>query len=339
MYDFARGLGLKKAEARRHVVKARDFCGEEGYNSDSSSFESEIDDSRSIMETLSASRLDDTAAVSVPTNQPSRQVDGSDKIQAALEFPTNAREDAASKSVRTNQPSKKRKAKASGGVHDNYDPAQEVLKLLSVPVDVTDVGEDAASVSARTEKPSKKRKAKADGMEKDYESALTLLKAPQITAQWLADGINEGKVARTHSKKERKGQKRLKIIKHNKSEPRGDKEYLNKPADSQESATKVGGREGEEKGEYPPLNNPSRPKAFIEQRDDQVMAEETLKPRKGRKRKRHRINEMTADTILASGDGDTKNSTHRHSGSRETTSDETHAKNLQDLRHPMIQLA
>ena len=331
MYDFARGLGLKKAEARRHVVKARDVCGEERYNSDSSTFQGEINDSRSIMETLSASKLDDTA-------QPSRQVDGSDKIQAALEFPTNAREDAASKSVRTNQHSKKRKAKA-GGVHDDYDPAQEPLKLFGVPVDVTDVGEDAASVSARTEKPSKKRKAKGDGMEKDYKSALTLLKAPKITAQWLADGINEGKVARRNSKKERKGQKRLKFIKHNESEPRGDKEYLSESADSQEPATKEGGREREKKGEYPSLNNASESKAFIEQHDDQVVAEETLKPRKGRKRKRHRTNEMPADAILSSGDGNKKNSIHQHSGSRETTSDDTGPKQLQDLTHPMIQVA
>ena len=338
MYDFARGLGLKKAEARIHVVKAREFCGEEQYESDSSTFQSEIEDSRSIMETLSASKLDDTAAVSITVNQPSRQVDGSDKIQAALEFPTNAREDAASKSVRTNQPSKKKKAKA-GGVHNDCDPAQELLKLLGVPVDVTDVGEDAASVSARTEPPSKKRKAKAGGMDNDYKSALTLLKAPNITAQWLADGISEAKVARRDSKKERKGQKRLKIIKHNESEPRGYKEYFNESAYSQESATKEGGRKGKKKGECPSLNNPSKPKAFIEQHDDQVMAEETLNPRKGRKRKRHRANEMPADAILSSSDGNKKNSTHRHTSSRETTSDETRAKQLQDFTHPMIQLA
>ena len=272
------------------MVKAREFCGEEQYESDSSTFQSEIDDSRSIMETLSASKLDDTAAVSIPINQPSRQVDGSDKIQAALEFPTNARE-------------------------------------------------DAASVSARTEPPSKKRKAKAGGMDNDYKSALTLLKAPNITAQWLADGISEAKVARRDSKKERKGQKQLKIIKHNESEPRGYKEYFNESAYSQESATKEGGRKGKKKGECPFLNNPSKPKAFIEQHDDQVMAEETLKPRKGRKRKRHRTNEMPADAILSYSDGNKKSSTHRHSNSRETTSDETRAKELQDLTHPMIQLA
>ena len=337
MYDFARGLGLKKAEARRHVVKARDICGEEGYNSDSSTFQGEINDSRSIMETLSASTLDNTAAVSIPINRPSRQVDGSDKIQATPDVLTRS-EDSTSKSIRTYQPSKKRKAKA-GGVHNDYDPDEELLKFIGAPVDVAEIGEDAASVSDRTKRPSKKRKAKADSMENDYESALTLLKVPRITAQWLADGINEGKVARRESKKERKGHKRPKIIKHNESEPQGDKEYINELADSQESATKEGGREGEKKGEYPSLNNSSKRKAFIEQHDDQVMAEETLKPRKTRKRKRHRINDMPADAIPSSGDGNKKNSIHQHSGSRETTSDEIGPKQLQGLTHPMIQVA
>ena len=164
-----------------------------------------------------------------------------------------------------NQPSKKRRAKADG-VHNDYGPDEELLNLLDAPVDVTDVGEGAASVSVSTKRPSKKRKAKANGMDNDYESALTLLKAPEITAQRLADGINERKVARRNSKKERKGQKRLKIIKHDKSEPQGDKEYVSDSADSQVSTTKEGGREGEKKGEYSSLNNLIlKSKACIEQ--------------------------------------------------------------------------
>ena len=338
MYDFARGLGLNKAEARRHVVKARDFCGEEGYNSDSSTFQGEINDSKSIMETLSASKLDDTAAVSIPTARPSRQVDRSDKIQPAPDIPTKSGEDAASKSIRVNQPSKKRRAKAD--VHNDYGPDEELLNPLGAPVDVTDVGEDAASMSPSTKRPSKKRKAKANGMGIDYESALTLLKAPEITAQRLADGINERNVARRNSKKERKDQKRLKIIKHDKSEPRCDKEYVSDSADSRVSTTKEGGREGEKKGEYPSLNDLLlKSKACIEQQYNQIESGETRKPRKGRKRQRHRIDDMPVHAILASGYGNKKKCIHRHSDSGDSTSDETGPIQLQDLTHPMIQVA
>ena len=103
-----------------------------------------------------------------------------------------------------NQPSKKRRVKADG-VHNDYGPDEELLNLLGAPVDVTDVGEGAASVSVSTKRPSKKRKAKANGMDNDYESALILLKAPEITVQRLADRINKRKVAKRNSKKERKG--------------------------------------------------------------------------------------------------------------------------------------
>ena len=103
-----------------------------------------------------------------------------------------------------NQLLKKRRVKADG-VHNDYGPDEELLNLLGAPVDVTDVGEGAASVSVSTKRSSKKRKAKANEMDNDYESALTLLKALEITAQRLVDGINERKVARRNSKKERKG--------------------------------------------------------------------------------------------------------------------------------------
>ena len=131
VYDFARGLGLRKSEARRHVVKAREFCGEEQYDSDSSSFEGEIDDSRLILETLSS--LDDsaavsTAAVSMAIDLPIRQVDSSDKTPVAPDVPTNVGEDAASMSAGTNAPSKKRKAKA-GGVDSDYESARKPLEL------------------------------------------------------------------------------------------------------------------------------------------------------------------------------------------------------------------
>ena len=126
VYDFARGLGLKKSEARRHVVKAREFCGEEQYDSDSSSFEGEIDDSRLILETLS--NLDKSAAVPMAIDLPTRQVDSSDQTRPAPDVAANVGEDAASMSAKTKPPSKKRKAKA-GGVDSGHERIRKLLEL------------------------------------------------------------------------------------------------------------------------------------------------------------------------------------------------------------------
>ena len=155
VYDFARGLGLKKSEARRHVVKAREFCGEEQYDSDSSSFEGEIDDSRWILETLST--LDKSAAVSMAIDLPIRQVDSSDKTPAAPDVPTNVGEDAASMSAATNQPSKKRKAKA-GGVDSDYESAHKPLEL-SDKIAAQQAGDriDEGKVARRALKRERKR--------------------------------------------------------------------------------------------------------------------------------------------------------------------------------------
>lgn len=291
VYDFARGLGLKRAEARRYVVKAREFCGEEQDDSDNTTFEGEINDSRFILETLSASKLKESAAVSMAIDLPTRQVDGSDKTKAALDIPTNS-------------------------------------------------GEDAASKSAGTDPASRKRKAKAGDVDSDDESARRLLElSNNIPAQQAGNRMDEGQVAQKALKRERKRQKRVEIIKDDRIEPGSDKEYLNGGTNSQETGTREGVRKSEKKGRYPSLNNPLKPKALIGQRDDQLIAGETLRPRKGRKRRKRRIDEMPADAILFSGDGNTKSSTHRNSRSRDTTSDETRAKLLLDLTHPMIQLA
>ena len=323
VYDFARGLGLKKAEARSHVVKAREFCGEEQYDSDISTFENEIDDSRTILETLSASNSNESAEVSMATDLPTRQVDRSDKTRAAhdVPFPTKSGELAASNSAGTNPPSKRRKAKAGGKNRDD-ESSRTLLELSNAPVAITDVGQKAASVSARTKPPSKKRKAKAGGMDTDSESALALLKLTNIAAQWATDGIDDGKLAGRDVERDRKRLKRLKIVKHDKIEPRGDKEYLNERANSQESGSEEGGGKSENKGKHPSSNTPLKPKAFTEQRDNQLMAEETHRPRKGRKRRRHRRDEMPIHLILSSVNEKMKSSTQRNPATRENASNE-----------------
>ncbi|KAK0516357.1 hypothetical protein JMJ35_000960 [Cladonia borealis] len=130
VYDFARGLGLKRTEARRHVIKAREFCGEEQSDSDSSSFEGEIDDSRWMFET--SSNLDESAAEAMPIDLPTRQVDSSDKTRTASDIPTKVGKDAVSMSAGTKPPSKKRKAKA-GGMDSDYQSASplELLELYN----------------------------------------------------------------------------------------------------------------------------------------------------------------------------------------------------------------
>ena len=306
VYDYARGSGLKKSEARRHVVKAREFCGEEQSGSDSSSFECEIDDSTWILE--SRWTLDESAAEAVAINLPTRQVDGSNKTRAALNEPTRSGEDANSIRAGTNPTSKKRKAKVRG-------------------MD-SDCESDSPLARQRVRNPSR-----------SYEGALELSElSDKVVAQQAGDKLHKGKVARADSKSESKRQKRLEIIKDDAIKPGSDKKYLNEYANSHEPETKEGSRRSEKKGRCPPPNTPSKPKANIGQHDDQVTAEETVRPRKGRKRRRHRIDEMPADAILSSGDGSKKNSTH-HPRSRDATSDETCAKLSVDFTHPMIQLA
>ena len=249
------------------MVKAREFCGEERYDSDSSTLEGEIDDSRFILESLSASNLNGSAALRMAKDLPTRQVDRSEKTRAAHDIPTKSAEDAASKSARTNPPAKKRKAK---GKDRDKELARTLLELPNAPDFPSNVGEDAASMSAETNPVSKKRKAKAGGRDRDDESVRALLQlsmAPDI------------------------------------------------PTDVEEDATfmSVGTNKASKK---------RNAKAFIEQGDNQLMAEETQRPRKGRKRKRHRRDEMLTDVILSSGNEKPKSSTQRNPASRENASDE-----------------
>lgn len=156
VYDFARGLGLKKSEARRHVIKAREFCGEEQYDSDSSSFEDEIDDSRFILETLSTS--DKSAAVPMAIHLPIRQVDSGDMTPAASDVPTNVGEDAASMSAGTKPPSKKRKAKAS----DMDSEFESAMKLLKTAAQQTGSSMKEEKVARRASKRERKRQKRVE---------------------------------------------------------------------------------------------------------------------------------------------------------------------------------
>lgn len=52
IYDFAEALGLDHSSAKRQVIKARAFCGEDAYDSDHSALTQEMDDSDEILKRL-----------------------------------------------------------------------------------------------------------------------------------------------------------------------------------------------------------------------------------------------------------------------------------------------
>lgn len=81
VYDYARAIGLSKAQAKASMVHARQLCGEEEYDSDNTKLdEDEIDDSPTLLVTLPAStgHVSGDAHVS-PTEQERDSQSGSGK--------------------------------------------------------------------------------------------------------------------------------------------------------------------------------------------------------------------------------------------------------------------
>lgn len=54
VYDYAEALGLDHTAAKKQVIKARGFCGEEDYDSDNSALGEEVDNSADILKRLGA---------------------------------------------------------------------------------------------------------------------------------------------------------------------------------------------------------------------------------------------------------------------------------------------
>ena len=265
VYDFARGLGLKKSEARMHVVKAREFCGEEPYDSDTSSFEGEIDDSRSILDSLSGASLDELAAASMAIDLPTRQVDSSDKTLAAPDVPTNVGEDSASMSAGTKPPSKKRKAKA-GGVDSDHKSARKRLEHSNKNAaqqagDKMDEGKAARRALKRGRKRQKRVEVtKDDTIEPNHDLDHKLMKRMQLLRD---DGIG----------------------------PEGDTEYLNGSLKSQEPGMK-GSKKNEKsiKYVYPSLSQLRKPS-----KDE--LSEALFSYRGGDMKSSTRRNSCTSETI------------------------------------------
>ena len=84
VYDFGRSLGLEKSEARKHVLRARTFCGEEEYDSDKSSLSGEIDDLDAIRERLALQQSPGPASDSTTTSRLSQPSKPSKRKAAAM---------------------------------------------------------------------------------------------------------------------------------------------------------------------------------------------------------------------------------------------------------------
>ena len=262
VYDFARGLGLKKHEANMHVVKAREFCGEEPYLSDTSSFEGEIDDTRS---TSDSSSLDELAAAPMDLDSPTRQVDSNDKAPAAPEVSAMHAEYAAYMSAGTKPPSKKRKAKA-GGVGSDHKSARKQMKLSNKTAaeqagDKTDEGKAARRALKRERKRQKRGEVTEDDrIELDHDMANELMKRAQL--------LRDGGIG-----------------------PKGDTEYLNESSKSQEPGIK-GGKKNEKIRyyRYPSLSQLRKPS-----KDE--LSEALFSYRGGDTKSSTRRNSCTGETI------------------------------------------
>ncbi|KAL2037071.1 hypothetical protein N7G274_010198 [Stereocaulon virgatum] len=120
VYDFGRSLGLRKPEARKYVVKAREFCGEEEYDSDVSALEGEIDDSATTIDRLP--RTIEPEAILPPASQ------GRPNSQTESRSGDKRRVGEDSTIARTPLPSKKRKASTMGeGRHTA--PQSELVRI------------------------------------------------------------------------------------------------------------------------------------------------------------------------------------------------------------------
>jgi hypothetical protein len=178
VYDFSRGLGLKKPEARKYVIKAREFCGEEKYDSDASALEDEIDDSASIIDRLP--RTNEPEAILSPSSQ------GRPKSQTESRSAVKRRVGEDSTVARTPLPSKKRKASTMG--EGQYTAPQSELVRINLELAKH---KDSAQKSVQN--------LPTDASKVDLKEART-----ECVAKW-----KEEKAARKAAKRARKAEERM----------------------------------------------------------------------------------------------------------------------------------
>ena len=130
VYDYARGVGLPKDDARKEVRKARGFCGELDHDSDVSVLGDEVDDSAVIITQLA------TRALSASQKTPRR----------------------ASTSKRSVKPSSKSNAIGDETILKVQNPPADPSQKSKVKDTTAAAAVDALSETSRTPKEAKKRK-------------------------------------------------------------------------------------------------------------------------------------------------------------------------------------
>ena len=129
LYDFGRGLGLKKSEARKHVIKVREFCGEEEeYDNEVSALGDEFDDSAVILNGLSTMNSPEPVILRATQDPQTRQSNGSWESHSKSSLGVKRRSDVTSNIFRTPSPSKKRKASCMGE-DEHTAPKSELVRL------------------------------------------------------------------------------------------------------------------------------------------------------------------------------------------------------------------
>ena len=109
VYDYAEALGLDHPAAKRQVIKARGFCGEEKYDSDNSALGEEKDDSADILKRLSAVAHPGSEVLPSVEDRATGQVSGQAKKQPKAKR-SPKKSPYFSSLISTAVPSKKRKA-------------------------------------------------------------------------------------------------------------------------------------------------------------------------------------------------------------------------------------
>ena len=160
VYDFGRGLGLKKSEARKHMIKVREFCGEEEYDSEISALGDEIDDSAVILNGQSTTNSPEPVILHNTQDPQTRQSKGSSKSHFKSSPGVKRRSDVTSNIVRTLSPSKKRKVSCMGE-DEHTAPKSELVRLYEklakqkVSAKKGAQGDDPVESSLRSETDSK----------------------------------------------------------------------------------------------------------------------------------------------------------------------------------------
>ena len=197
VYDFGRGLGLKRPEARKYVTKVREFCGEEQCESEASALRDEIDDSAAILNGLSTTNSPEPVILHATQDPQTRQSKGSLKSHSKSSPGIKRRSDVTSNIVRTPSPSKKRKASCMGE-DEHTAPKSELLRL----------NEKLAKQKVSTKKGAQDD----DPVERSLRS-ITESKNPamnEATAEPAAK-TDEEKAARKAARKARKVEERMRI--------------------------------------------------------------------------------------------------------------------------------